>query len=311
MPVDSNVQRFLDQVVQSGLPPTHAQPLEQARRQMEATSGHLGPPATVHRVVDHRVAVTEGEITVRLYYAIEGSQLPVVVYFHGGGWVRGSVETHDSYCRSLAHETGVAVASVDYRLAPEHPYPTPVEDAYRATCWVAENASSLVLDGRRVAVAGDSAGGNLAAAVALMARDRSGPALAFQALVYPITDFHFDTASYRDFATGYYLTRDDMKWFWRQYLGGRSADEAIYATVMSSPTFDGLPPALIVTAEFDPLRDEGEAYGRRLGEAGVGCRVLRYEGMIHGFARRTGIWPAAGEALEEVARALRHAFAMT
>ncbi len=223
------------------------------------------------------------ELPVRVYEPDADGPAPVVVYFHGGGWVVGNLDTHDATCRTLAAESGSVVVSVDYRLAPEHPFPAPVEDCYAALEWVAENAAVVGGDPGRLAVAGDSAGGNLAAAVALLARDRDGPSLAHQVLVYPVTDFDLTTDSYEENAEGYFLTREDMAWFWDHYLERPVDRSNPYAAPLQARDLSNLPPATVVTAGFDPLRDEGVAYADRLDEAGTSVSHHHYEGVIHGF----------------------------
>jgi len=230
--------------------------------------------------------------------------LPGIVYFHGGGWCIGNVDIYDWTCRNLANVTGAVVASVDYRLAPEHCFPAAADDGYAAAAWMHAEAEVLGVDGRRLAVAGDSAGGNLAAVVSLMARDREGPPVQFQLLVYPVINHDFDTESYRDNATGYFLTRANMEWYWKSYLGADGDGTHPYASPIRATDLSGLPPALVITAEYDPLRDEGEAYGRRLEEAGVPVTIHRYDGMFHGFFSLGALLPAAREATEEAAGAL-------
>jgi acetyl esterase len=250
------------------------------------------------------------DIAVRIYRPRVGADpLPLVVFFHGGGWTVCDLDTHDITCRNMANATDATVISVDYRLAPEHRFPAAAEDAYAATVWAHDHAAELGGDAARLAVAGDSAGGNLAAAVALMARDRGGPAITFQLLIYPVTDRDFTTASYRDNATGYFLTKTHMEWYWDQYIG--DDDEAAvhpYAAPLRAATLTGLPPAHIVTAEYDPLRDEGEAYGRRLADAGVPVDVRRYDGMFHGFFSMEML-EASRQAGAEAHAALTKAFA--
>ena len=233
--------------------------------------------------------------------------LPGLVYFHGGGWVIGDLDTHDVLCRQLTAEAGITVASVDYRLAPEHKFPAAVDDAWEATRWVASVADLLGIDARRLAVGGDSAGGNLAAVVALLARDAGAPAIAFQALLYPVTDLSAESRSYNDFADGYMLTRDSMRWFAAQYLAGK--DEAMdwRASPLRAATLSGLPPALIVTAGFDPLRDEGEAYARRLRDAGVRVDYACYGGMLHGFVGMGRLLDSGNRAVSHIAASLREA----
>jgi acetyl esterase len=263
----------------------------------------------VARVDDHRVPVDGGDIAVRCYTPAGTGPFPVHVYFHGGGWVIGDIETHDGVCRSLANAAACVVVSADYRLAPEHKFPVAVDDAFAATRWVAARAATLGVDGDRMAVGGDSAGGNLAAAVALLSRDRGGPPLALQVLVYPVTQHAFDTPSYQEHADGYLLTRSAMRWFWNHYLRRPEDGEEPLASPLLARSLHGLPPALVITAEHDPLRDEGEAYAARLREAGVPVTVTRYPGMIHGFLRMLNMVDKARAARDEIAAALRKAFA--
>jgi acetyl esterase len=236
-----------------------------------------------------------------------GAALPLVAFFHGGGWVLCGLDSHDEACRQLANGTGAIVMSVDYRLAPEHRFPTAAEDAYAATRWLADHGADLGGDPARLAVAGDSAGGNLAASVALMARDRGGPALVFQLLVYPVLDHSFDTGSYKENATGYFLTVDAMRWFWAQYLGPHGDGSDPYVSPLRAADLSGLPPAHVVTAEFDPLRDEGEAYAARLSAAGVPTEARRYDGAFHGFFSMTAVLDAAAAASAAAHTALRGA----
>ncbi|MEQ8785880.1 MAG: alpha/beta hydrolase [Pirellulaceae bacterium] len=305
MPVDPQVARFLEQAAKANIPPLETVSVAEARDQMDLASSVLGPKAKLPAIDDHR---TDGEpsIPVRVYYPqSDAGAAPAIVYFHGGGFVIGSVETHDAYCRALAEASQCVVASVDYRLAPEHKHPAAVEDAYAATCWIAENAPRLRIDARRLAVAGDSAGGNLAAVVALMARDRGGPALVHQVLIYPVTDAVCDRASYHEFAEGYMLTRAAMRWFWNHYVQDESFNSHPHVSPLHAESLAGLPSALIITAEYDPLRDEGEAYADRLMASGVDTTLSRYGGMIHGFTRRLRLFDKAGAALDEVAQSLR------
>jgi acetyl esterase len=236
------------------------------------------------------------------------SPLPVLVFFHGGGWVIGDLDTHDGICRMIANRANCGVVSVDYRLAPEHKYPAAAEDAYAALLDVHARAEEFGFDGTRIAVGGDSAGGNLSAVVAQMARDRGGPAVAYQALVYPVCDFSFKTGSYRDNAEGYMLTRDSMRWFWGHYLANDADGIQPYASPLRAESLAGLPPALVITAEFDPLRDEGDAYAARLKEAGVAVKHSPYPGMIHGFFQLAEIIPAGKAAIEEVSAELKKVF---
>ena len=309
MPLDPQAKAVLDQMAALGLPAMITLSPEQARRQMEMRRAAAPPGDPVAHVEDRAIPGPAGDIPIRIYTPEASGTLPVLVYFHGGGWVIGSIETHDATSRALANAAGCIVVSVDYRLAPEHKFPAAAEDAYAATKWVAESAAALGGDPRRIAVGGDSAGGNLAAAVCLMARDRGGPSLAYQVLIYPVTDYSFDTPSYRENAEGYLLTKDSMGWFWNHYLRDESDGRNPYASPLRAESLAGLPPALIITAEFDPLRDEGEAYADRLREAGVPVACSRYDGMIHGFVGLATVLDKGKLAVGEAAGALRAAFA--
>lgn len=309
MPLDPQARTLLDQMAAAGIPPTHTLSVEDARRTMLARRALVaGDPEPVARVEDRQIPGPAGALPIRVYAPSAGQLLPVLVYFHGGGWVLGNLDSHDQVCRALANGADCAVVSVDYRLAPEHTFPAAAEDAYAATKWVATNAAELGGDGTRLAIGGDSAGGNLAAAVALMARDRGGPRLTHQLLVYPVTDRAFDTPSYRENAEGYSLHRADMIWFWGHYLAGEADADSPYASPLRAHDLAGLPPALVITAEYDPLRDEGEAYAARLRDASVPIVSTCYPGMIHGFFGNAAILDQGKRAIEEASRALRDAF---
>jgi acetyl esterase len=303
------IRSLLDQQATSGRPPLHHQSVEQARAFHVADAAALnGPPAPVAAVADRRVPGPAGELPVRVYTPEGEPPFPIVVFFHGGGWVVGTLDTYDPLCRALAAATPAVVVSVDYRLAPEHRWPAAVEDAYAATEWASRNAAALGGVQHRLAVAGDSAGGNLAAVVALGARDRGGPAIGFQLLVYPVLDAAGDTASWREYADGYHLTADGMRWYWDHYLGGADG-AAPDASPLRAAFVGGLPPALVIGAEYDILRDEGEAYAARLAEAGVDASASRHAGVVHGFVRWRAVTGAAEDALQEAAAALRSALA--
>ena len=307
MPLDPQAQKLVDAFAALNLKPVEDSTPEEARESMRARTAALGPFEDVATVADSRVPVAGGEITVRVYSPPGPGPHPALVFYHGGGWVIGDLYTHDGICRALTNAAGCVVASVDYRLAPESRYPVAAEDSYAALSWVVTNAARLGIDPRRVAVGGDSAGGNLATVVALMARDRGGPVLAQQTLIYPVTNHDLDTPSYHENATGYLLTREAMRWFWRHYLARESQGKEPYASPLMAPSLAGLPPALVITAGCDPLRDEGEAYAARLRDAGVPVTLTRYEGMFHGFFRMTRLLDTARAALDEVAGSLRKA----
>jgi acetyl esterase len=223
--------------------------------------------------------------------------------------VIGSLETHDGSCRDLANRIGCVVVSVDYRLAPEARYPAAAEDCYAATKWVAENAKALGVDASRIGIGGDSAGGNLTAVVALMARDRRGPALRHQLLIYPVTDADFSRPSYRENAEGYLLTARAMEWFWGHYVPDAAQRQDPYAAPLRAKDLSGLPPAFVLTAEYDPLRDEGEAFAARLQQAGVPTRLQRYDGAIHGFFAMGLLAEVARRAIDDAAAEARRALA--
>lgn len=278
----------------------------EARRRSEATTERLSPPNPPLARVEDRDA--DG-VPVRLYWPNAEEPLPVLVFFHGGGWVFGSRDTHDGICRHLAAKTPCLVVSVEYRLAPEHKFPAAVEDAIAATKWAAANAASLGGDPKRLAVGGDSAGGNLAAVVALHARDHGGPQIRFQLLIYPSVDFTAAGGSIDRFAEGYFLTKAGIEKCKAWYLNGPQDFRDWRASPIFAKSFAGLPPAFLFTAGFDPLLDEGKAYADKLKAAGVPVEYKCYEGMIHGFLRMGRVLDQALVALDDSAAALRRALA--
>jgi acetyl esterase len=300
---------MIERFVREGAPPVSKLTPAEARRLTREVNRRLtSPPEAVAVVKNMRMSDTSAQIPARVYIPREGEVLPVLVYFHGGGWVLGDLDSVDSLCRSLANAADCVVVSVDYRLAPEHKFPAAVEDAYSATKWIANSATSSSGDPRRIAVGGDSAGGNLAAAVSLMARDKHGPPIVFQLLIYPATNHAFDTTSYSDNADGYWLSKDDTRWFWNHYLRDEEDGRNPYASPSCAGDLSSLPPAFVITAEFDPLRDEGEAYAARLRERGVPVKVTRYDGMIHDFVN-IAEFRQSRTAIDETAAELRKAFA--
>lgn len=305
MPIDPQVRVFLDQLAQLRAPALYTLTPQQARDAVTISSALLGRPEPVGQIEDRRVPAAAGEIPIRIYRPRRAGILPVLVYYHGGGWVVCDVETHNALCCSITNAAECIVVSVDYRLAPENKYPAAVDDAYAAAGWVFDHADRLGGDSRRIALGGDSAGGNLAAVVALKARDRAAFRPSLQVLIYPATDYNLDTPSYRENAEGYMLSRGEMEWFWGCYLPDEQSGREPYASPLRAADLSGLPPALVITAEYDPLRDEGEAYAARLREAGVPVVLSRYEGMIHGFVRHTAQFNQARTAIEEIAAALR------
>ena len=309
MALRPEIRALLDQQAASARPPLHRQSVAQARAFHTDDAAALnGEPVPVAAVADRTVPGPGGELPVRVYTPEGEPPFPIVVFFHGGGWVVGTLDSYDPLCRALAAAVPAVVVSVGYRLAPEHRWPAAVEDAYAATLWASRHAATLGGAQHRLAVAGDSAGGNLAAVVALGARDRGGPAIAFQLLVYPALDAAGDSGSWRECAEGFYLTAAGMRWYWDHYLGGADG-AAPDASPLRAAFLGGLPPALVVTADHDVLRDEGEAYAARLREAGVAADVRRVEGVVHGFLRWRAVTGAADAALQEAAAALRSALA--
>lgn len=310
MPLHPQAARFIEE---TGMrPPRRSLSVAENREAMRAAIPHSGEPARVASIEDRVIAVgprtARRHIRVRTYRPRGGPTQPCVVYFHGGGWVVGDLDTHDGVCRSLAALADCVVVAVDYRLAPEHPFPAAVEDAVAAVRHVCAHPADYGADPARVAVAGDSAGGNLAAVVCLLARDGGGPALVHQVLVYPVTDTDSaGRASYREFAEGYYLRRDDMEWYFEQYLTDADRADPRVAPLRARD-LSGLPPATVITAEFDPLRDEGEEYARRLADAGVPVECRRFGGMFHPFFMLAGPLDAAREAQRYAADRLRAAF---
>jgi acetyl esterase len=282
--------------------------VEQARAEnREGVPVVSGPPQPMARIEEMTIPGPGGEIPARLYVALGAPRppQPLLVYYHGGGWVIGDLDTHDSVCRFLAEHSGCRVLSIGYRLAPEHPFPIPVEDAVAAFAWAHEHAAKLGADPTRIAVGGDSAGGNLTTALCLQNRESGDPQPAMQLLLYPVTDAVGGQQSRETFAEGFLLTRNDMEWFEDHYIPDGIDEADPRASMMRAKDVSGLPPAYVATAGFDPLRDEGEIYAARMREAGVQVVLKRYPGLIHGFANLTAICPSARGAMFEVAGALR------
>jgi acetyl esterase len=275
---------------------------EEGRRVFASLSGLFGKGPALDRVEDRTVADT---VSVRLYAPAAAAPLPIVMYFHGGGWVLGDLNTHDTLCRRLSFAAGAMVVSVDYRRAPERPYPAALDDCFAATQYVAEHATELGGDAGRLLVAGDSAGANLAAAVALKARDEGRPAIHAQILIYPALEPRCDTPSYLAFAEGHGLTRAAMSWFWGQYLGEERETADAYAAPARAASLAGLPPTHLLTAEADVLRDEGERFAARLKAAGVPTTSRRYDGMIHGFVHFAEPFDVSKQALADLAEVVR------
>jgi acetyl esterase len=306
MPLDPQMKQLLDTMAAAKTPPFHTLAPTEARRLM-ARRVIQGTPEPLARVEDRKISGPGGEIPIRVYTPEGQAPFGALIYFHGGGWVLGDIEMTDQPCRLLAKAAGCVVVSVEYRLAPEHKFPAAPEDCYCATRWAAENAASIGVDPGRIAVGGASAGATLAAIVAMMARDRGGPRIAYQLLVYPATTASLDTPSHSEFARDnyYVLSRADMEWFWGHYLASEGDRANPYACPALAKTLRGLPPAFVITAEYDPLRDEGEAYAARLRQDGVPAVLKRYEGVTHGFFGMPAQLDKSRVAIAEAASALR------
>ena len=301
------VQLLLDGLAQAG-----GEPLEQMSpvdaREMFRNLIAFDQPEEVTRVDDRLLPGDGHDIPVRVYTPSDavGGSAPLLIWIHGGGWVIGDLDTADATARALANRSGAVTVSVDYRLAPEHPAPAPLEDCLAALTWCVENAELLGVDASRVAVGGDSAGGNLAACLCQRVRDDFGPDIDFQLLVYPVTDCTMSSASIEQNAEGYFLTKAGMEWFVGHYVAqGDPKDPAV--SPLHADNLAGLPPALVITAEFDPLRDEGEAYAAKLREAGVPVEQARYDGQIHGFFGLAAVLEDGQHAVDQAGAALRAA----
>jgi len=311
MPLDPQVEQVLERVRAAGHPEYWQMTPEAARAFHEEQAPVLdATPTPVHRVEDRTLPGPGGDVPVRVYVPrAAGAPLPALLWLHGGGHVIGSVASYDPLCRRLALRAECVVASVDYRLAPEHKFPAAVEDSFAALEWMARSARTLGADPGRIAVGGDSAGGNLAAVTAILARDAGGPPLVFQLLAYPATAPAPDSPSQRALGEGYLLTRRTIEWFQAHYRRDEDDRRDFRYAPLLCPDLSGLPPALVQVAEYDPLHDEGVAYAGRLREAGNRVEVIDYPGLVHAFLSMSGAVDAGARAIGDAARALRHAFA--
>lgn len=301
MPLDPQVQGFLQMLAAAGTPPFHQMEPAQCRQAINGLMGMMPPSAAVlGSVRDTHIAGPAGELKLRIYTPAGSGPFPILMYFHGGGFVIGDLDTFDTLCRETAAGAGVVMVAVDYRLAPEHPFPAASDDCLAATRWAAAHAGEIGGDSSRIGVSGDSAGGNLAAVTALRLRDEGGPALKAQLLIYPVVDADPDAyPSMTENADGYLLTRADMNWFVGHYVRDPAALASPVLRPIKATSHAGLPPALVITAEFDPLRDEGNAYAARLAAAGVAVEHRCYEGAIHGFYTFFGALTLGRTALDQ------------
>lgn len=305
--LDPGVRALLENIAALGNPPLETLTPEQGRVAAEEGIRIVGgTPEPVARIEDRSIPGPLGDIPIRIYTPDAPAPRPALVYLHGGGWVVCNLDTHRVVCSAIARRAGAVVVAVDYRLGPEHKFPAAVLDSYAALEWTAANAAALGIDSGRISVGGDSAGGNLSAVVSLKSRNEHGPAIAKQILVYPVTDLlSFSTPSYAEFAEGHWLTRAQMEWFRAHYLASPADAADPYASPLLAEDLRALPPALVITAECDVLRDEGEAYAKRLIDAGVHVECKRYAGMIHPFFSLSGAVPQAFAAIDQVAAAVR------
>ena len=302
MPLHPQSQAFVDMIAENKPKGWEEMSPEEARDVFVTFEPMLGETTTVAQVKDIQL----GGVGCRLYRD-HTHVAPLVMFFHGGGFVLGDLETHDALCRRLAKQSGCVVIAVDYRRSPECRFPGPLNDCYQATLDAVSQPAELKIDVSKVAVAGDSAGGNLAAAVALRSRDEDGPAIAMQLLMYPTMEPNDQTASYQSFANGYGLTRANMQWFWEQYLGDQPP--TAFAAPLLAESFAGLPNTHVITAEYDVLRDEGEVFVQQLQDAGVDVTHVRYDGMLHGFIHFAGFFETGIEATHQISQWLREQFA--
>lgn len=306
MPIHPQAQALIDMMAGAGFDGIEHQPIEKVRSLVSAIASMGGDPPNVDEVRDKMIPGLGRNISARLYRPASDVPLPVFIWLHAGGWAYGSVELNDQFCRMVANGVGAVVLNVDYRLAPEHPYPAALNDVMAAISWAREHGGEIGGDGDRVAIGGESAGGNLAAAAALHMRDLGVKPLTHQVLVCAALDSAMTAASYAEHGEGKFLTKSLLAWAWNQYAPGH-LDEP-YASPLKASDFSGLPPALVITAECDPAHDDGVAYYERLRDAGVASEWIDYEGMIHGFFLMAKLFPQAHEATQAVIDALAKAF---
>ena len=296
MPLAPEIKAFLDAAAAAGLPQVWEAPIEVIRRNTQSRPALAATPEPLFEVVNRFIAGPTADLPIRIYRPSKVTER-TIVYFHGGGWVLNFLDIYDASLARLANQSGATIISVNYQKAPEHPFPIPFDACYATLLWVIQNSVELAIDASKLGVAGDSAGANLAAAVALKARDNA-IALAFQLLIYPCNDRNFETESYRTNATSYGLSTQAMKWFWQQYLQGDAHNQNPYAVPMRAESFSNLAPAIVITAEYDPLLSDGEKYVELLARDGVATSYKRYEGMIHGFFTNMAVTPAAAQAID-------------
>lgn len=305
MVLSPEIAQYLQESAHAGAPEVWQAPLEVLRAGSYVRILTAGFPQPTFSIQDRYIPGPTADLHIRIYRPNEETDLPALLYFHGGGWVFNNLDFYDAELSTLANSSDSVVIALNYQKAPEHPYPVPFDDCYAAMNWTFQNAALLGIDSRRIGVGGESAGGNLAASVALKNRDEQANVIAYQLLINPCMERDFTTSSYQEYASGYGLSRQAMQWYWEQYLQGGTHDGDPYACPSTAKDFSSLPTAIIVTAECDPLKDDGIKYDHLLQEAGVQTYFKEYEGMIHGFANLGAITPVAAIALRDCAQIIK------
>ena len=304
MAIAPEIAAFLKRTEALNLPQVWEAPISVIRRNTQGRTVTSGSVEDIYEISNRFIPGPTSDLPIRIYRPTTETDAPAIVYFHGGGWVLNFLDIYDASLARLANQSGAVIISVAYQKSPEHPFPVPFDDCYETLLWVIATSAELSINPEKIGVAGDSAGGNLASAVAIKARDNS-VSLAFQILIYPCNDRNFETDSYRNNSTGYGLSTQAMQWFWDQYLQGDEHDANPYAAPMQATSFKGLAPAIIMTAEYDPLLNDGEKYASLLERAGVSVLYKCYEGMIHGFFSNMAVTPTAQEAIDFLAEEVK------
>ena len=304
MPLAPEIKAFLEKQAASGAPAVWEAPLSEIRANTQGRMATSGPVESIMEISNRFIPGPSSDLPIRIYRPTDNPGAPAIVHFHGGGFVLNYLDMYDASMARLANQSGFTIIGVHYQKAPEHPFPIPFDDCYATLLWTISHAEELKIDAKKIGVAGDSAGATLASAAALKARDNN-ISLAFQALIYPCNGRDFTTESYLNLATGYGLSTQAMKWFWAQYLQGDQYDQNPYAVPMSATGFAGLPPAIVITAEYDPLRSDGENYAVLLQRDGVPVTYNQFDGMIHGFFTNMAVTPTAQVAIDFVAAQLK------
>jgi acetyl esterase len=304
MSLAPEIKAFLEAGAAAGLPQVWEAPVDVIRRNTQARPALAGPIEPVQEIVNRYIPGPTADLPIRIYRPTTSTNAPTIIYFHGGGWVLNFLDIYDASLARLANQSGATIISVNYQKAPEHPFPIPFDDCYATLLWAIANAADLKIDPNHIGVAGDSAGANLASGVAIKARDNK-IALAFQLLIYPCNGRDFTTDSYIENATGYGLSTQAMQWFWDQYLQGDHHDDNPYAVPMKAQSFKDIAPAIIITAQYDPLLSDGEMYAELLKRDGVEVIYTEYPGMIHGFFTNMAVTPTAREAIDSAAAEIK------